>query len=420
MAYEDDYGGIDLLSMGLAPTEQDKANALMRAVRKQPALTMPSQAPMQQPPVPEMAAPLSQSEQLRQQISAKMAERPDEAALLEMAKRRQEQADRAELRGLELQTLGGERLAPYGGQLLKQAMAAQAPMEIPGGWGTVEGGQVVWNPMKQREAELGHLETQLRGAEAAEARTASAAERRALQQEQLQAKRENAEQQAQLRRDLAAGRAEPVPSLQHIGVTPAGETVSYNPKTGQNVISTAEGPKPYSGPMLSQATLDKQATAVQEAMASSRRTSDLLARVRENPRAFGGMASLAPYTGTFAGARITEKNLSPAERAVRNDVLREAAQVVNDLYGAALSAGEEKRASAFVPNPQDPPEVVMDKLQAAMRWANSKSSMYGTGVRGAAEARMGGTPAAAPAAPAEPAPTPAPATSGRRTVTVKY
>lgn len=268
--------------------------------------------------------------------------------------------------GMTLQAMGGESLSPLGGVVFKQALGDP-------------------EAMAQRRQQRLESQAKLQELMAHDVETA----------EERKRANEAADLSKQMLFALKAGTPEKGSRLQHLGATPNGEIVSYNPDGGGLTVNG----KPYTGPVMSQATLDKQATAIQTAMASGARSKSLLAQVQANPRAFGGIAALSGLTGQFAGQRILEKNLTPQERQVRGAVLREAAGIINDLYGAALTANEEKRASGFVSNPSDPPEIIMDKLMAAISWADSKANQYGAQMRGTAERRGGGAPGGARTGP---------------------
>jgi hypothetical protein len=343
-----------------------RQHALASLVRQQPALAAPSSG-VDSPRTTAAYAktggvvPPGTSADTYARIQARLGVRPETQPLIDYAKQRQDRSKMDMLMGLALSAKGGESLAPTGGHILQQALKESKDYEIPGGWGTVTDQGVVWNPEKLQESEIAKL-TSIYG---------------------MQLKAEQAKEIA----DLRAGSKSPHP-LQHLATTPGGETVSYDPNTGQNVIMRDGKAMPYTGPVMSQASLDKQAEVAQKAISSVNRMEYLVGRVKSNPRAFGGLSSLAPYTGSWAGTRLVAKQLSPQEQQVRGEVLREAASLVNELYGAALSAGEATRAGGFVPDAGDPPDVVMNKLHAGINWAKMKSQEHGSGVLSAAQARQ--------------------------------
>lgn len=197
---------------GLLPGEMDEQDALVRAVRGQPALAMPSQGiarrPVPQAPAPAAADPRQQSTDALMQASKLASQMPDISSLTEMAQQRQEQSGRTFAAGLALSGLGGEAFQPAGGQVLRQALAQAAPYDVPGGWGTVEGGKFTANPFKQQEAQIGHLETQARIYESQAQHAATVEERRLAGIRADETRRELARQSDETRRmigGLAAG-----------------------------------------------------------------------------------------------------------------------------------------------------------------------------------------------------------------------
>jgi len=355
---------------------------LAALARQTPALTTPTSGVDKQPQrtrssyaVTTGGVPPGSAEATLAQINEKIGKRPEAGPLIDYARQRREQSNRDLMLALTLGAKGGEAFQPAAGHVLTQALKSGGDYEIPGGWGTVTDKGVVWNPEKQEQADLQRLTT--------------------IYAAQVRA--ENARAIA----DFKAGQGPRPRGLQHIGATPAGETVSFNQDDGQNYVVRGGKVQPYTGPVLSQATLDKQAEGAQKALAGVGRMEYLMQRVKQNPRAFGGLTSLAQYTGNWAGSRITAAQLSPQEQQVRGEVLREAAQVVNELYGAALSLGEQSRATGFVPDAGDTPDIVMNKLHAAVNWARMKSQEHGQGILNAAQARnQYGAPPPAAQAPA--------------------
>lgn len=281
-----------------------------------------------------------------------------------------------------LQALGGQEFAPWSGQILQQAIKARSPQEVPGGWGTIHQGQFTPNEYKQREAEVERL-----------TKTAALLEARANNADTLEQKEILAAQANEVRLEVAritgASKSDHV-NLQREGTTPSGEVVSFNPRTGGRTVNG----QPYNGPVMSQSALDKQAEAVQQSLGAIRALTSINDMVAKNPNAFGGVATLSSLTPQIIASRWQSAKLTPQEREVRALVMTQAAQVINDLYGAAVSAGEMGRAVTFVPTNLDDPVTVAVKLKAAMSWANSKASTYGGGVRGVAEARSGAAPGA--------------------------
>tara|TARA_R110002051_G_scaffold34904_2_gene77350 strand:- start:380 stop:1990 length:1611 start_codon:yes stop_codon:yes gene_type:complete len=75
--------------------------------------------------------------------------------------------------------------------------------------------------------------------------------------------------------------------------------------------------------------------------------------------------------------RFSPESLSPRERdylkrftRYRRDLGEYSAKSVNELFGAALSAGESKRADSFLPKDGDSPTQVYEKLRGAQQYAS--------------------------------------------------
>jgi hypothetical protein len=365
-----------------------KQQVMANAVRRRSPVSTPSSAvetPLPQPGANPNAPMQSgdyrdQAFALLKQASESTPDQADVNALREHALARDEDAKRQLLAGMALSMKGGQSLAPLGESMLRSALAAGAPEKFGGG--LVAGGQFIADPEVTAQRRAQRLETQAKIYESMAQHADSVEQRRAA-----------AQAAADLRRDLAQNRS---PRLQRAGMTPTGQAVSFDPSTGDTLV----GGQSYSGPVMSQAEIDKRTGTIMEAQAGAQRANNLLEKVKAYPRAFGGIPGLAQYTGPYASARIVLNNLSPEERQVRMQVLQDAAMVIHDLYGSALTAGEERRADTFAVKPTDPPEIIMDKLQTASAWANNHANTYGALLRGAADARRGAPgQASAPGAP---------------------
>jgi muramidase (phage lysozyme) len=256
---------------------------------------------------------------------------------------------------------GDKRVSGLGEALYKDSMAARGPQRLGDqGWIT-ENGQVIKSPFAEEAGEQSRQDRAL-------SLSLSTANANTLRRMQL----ENTFTQA--------------------GFTPDGQPIVTN-KTGQNytITQTPNGPSysPHSGPVIPKATFDKNVQDAQALNASASRSDAILQQVDANPDAFGIVASGVAKLPQFAQGRAADLVLSPQAMQVRTNVLRQAAQEISDLYGAALSMGEQARANTFIPNSDDPPPVVIAKLKSARDWAASKASVYGAGVNREAGARSG-------------------------------
>lgn len=405
------YNALPARGMANAPEEGNIfTNVAAGASSSMPTtgLQIPQQPAPQQQPAQRQALPMAlaartvvpgaataaahqQALDMALQAINRQTQQPDMTAQIDANMRRANAASNDIGPALMMQSLGGQEFAPFSGHVLEQAIKARQPEEVPGGWGTIHRGQFTANEYKQREAEVERL-----------TKTAVVLEQRAHNADTLEQKEiltaeanELKWQIAQMKESGSGG-----VHLQREGTTPDGRLVVFHPTGPLAGKRTVDGVV-YNGPVMGQGALDKQAEVVQKALGSINSLKGIDAMVAANPNAFGGVATLSSLTPQIIAARWQSAKLTPQEREVRALVMTQAAQVINDLYGAAVSAGEMGRAVTFVPTNLDDPLTVSVKLKAAMAWANSKSSEYGQQVRGTAEQRMGaaggGGGAAAPA-----------------------
>ena len=377
MLYDDYEAGLDAaLAYRGAPGQQARAAALRRQQRPISTPSSGVETPAPQPGANPRAAPDYRSmalDALKQAGDLGEPSEEERGKLAEFARSRAEGSDRDLMLGLALQAKGGESLAPVGGMFLKRALAAQEPMKLGGGL-VMGSGEFIVDPEQAQSRRAQRLETRARIYESM-----------AQHADSVEQRREAANAAAELRRTIAEAKKDNL-HLQRAGTTPSGELVTFNPATGVQMVNG----QPYTGPVMSQAALDKQAQTVQEALSAGNRLRNLDQMVAQNPNAFGGVATLSQLTPQIVASRWQSARLTPEERQVRALVMQEAAQVINDLYGAAVSAGEMGRANTFVPTGLDNPETVAIKLKAAQSWAASKAAQYGRQVQGTAQARMGG------------------------------
>ena len=256
---------------------------------------------------------------------------------------------------------GDKRMHGVGAALMKDASAARGPMEVEGGY-MLPDGSFIENPIAATNREENRQNRALQLAVS----SAQAAQNKRLQNEA---------------------------SFQQTGYTPQGQQIVTN-RTGMNYV-LSQGPNgepvytPYSGAAIPKTTWDKNVQTAQEAGASADRSDKIIKQVEDNPDAFSATAGAITYLPQFLQGRAAKMFLDKDAMKTRTDVLRNAAMEINQLYGAALSVGEQARAATFVPDAKDPPEVVLQKLQAAREWAKTTAKQYGTGVTNAANARTG-------------------------------
>jgi hypothetical protein len=336
----------------------------------------------------------------------------DTSALQAFARQQGQAGEQAMLNALAAQ-YAGENFQPVQAQFLKRAAAASEPMRLGAGMLTPDG-QYIKDPFAARDARRASVERQAMALERqVEAQTRDERDRQDrlrqqdiandFRQQGLSLQQRIAEMRAA---DKAGGQ---VGSFSPAGFTPQGQQVVTNTKSGVSYLLSVQPDgtpnyTPYQGPMIPKATFDKEVTAAGDLSAVARRASTLVEMVESNPDAFGlRSAAVATMPGAVQGYAAKAVGLTPQQLEARSTVLRQAAQEINELYGAALSMGEQARANTFLPNPSDPPEMLISKLKAARDWAQTQVGRYSSGVQGAAKARSGDAPGSAGAGGLTPA-----------------
>jgi hypothetical protein len=336
----------------------------------------------------------------------------DTSALQAFARQQGQAGEQSMLNALAAQ-YAGESFQPVQAQFLKRAAAATEPMKIGGGMLT-PAGEFIKDPFAARDARRASVERQAMALERqVEAQTRDERDRQDrlrqqdiandFRQQGLSLQQRIAEMRAA---DKAGGQ---VGSFSPAGFTPQGQQVVTNTKSGVSYLLSVQPDgtpnyTPYQGPMIPKATFDKEVTAAGDLSAVARRASTLVEMVESNPDAFGlRSAAVAAMPGAVQGYAAKAVGLTPEQLEARSTVLRQAAQEINELYGAALSMGEQARANTFLPNPSDPPEMLISKLKAARDWAQTQVGRYSSGVQGAAKARSGDAPGSAGAGGLTPA-----------------
>ena len=196
------------------------------------------------------------------------------------------------------------------------------------------------------------------------------------------------------------------------GFTPDGRQVVTNTKSGVSYLLDLKPDgtpsyTPYGGAAVPKATFEKQTVEAQEAHGGAQRADALIGAVQASPEAFGLKAAMVgSLPGPLQGWAGGLARLTPEQQQLRAQVTRDASMELNRIYGAAQSAGELARASAWAPNATDPLESIINKLTAARDWERGRTKAFGPGVERAARQRSGGAtgawetpPATAPAGP---------------------
>lgn len=314
---------------------------------------------------------------------------PDLSQLQAFAKQRGEQGDRSMLTALAAQ-FAGESFAPVQEQLLKKAAAARDPLKMGSGMITAEG-QYIKDPEAAQNKKAEFLLQQARMYEGL-AQTAETKEKEAVyraQQDRFmnEIRAMNAQTARMSAGNGAAGNFAPT------GFTPSGDNIVTNSKNGLSYIVKV-GPDglptytPFQGAAIPKASYEKQITEAGGLAGSAFNADRLIKQVEGNPGSFGLRgAAVSSLPGGVQGYAAKAVELTPAQMAIRANVLRDAALEINQLYGAALSMGEDARAKTFIPDAKDPPETVIIKLKAARDWANAKLGAMPQGVQNATGAR---------------------------------
>lgn len=316
---------------------------------------------------------------------------PNTSALQEYARQRGEQGNAAMLNALAAQ-FAGESFAPMQAHFLKKAAAAQDPMKLSGGILTAEG-KFLKDPFAEQDKKANmllqlarHYEQMATTAETAQQRADALRERQAIQDQFRMLT-------LQIQQDRAAQGQ--VGAFHPTGFTPAGESVVTNTKNGLNYLIKVDQNgvptyTPYQGPAIPKASQEKMIVDASNLGGRAFNADMLIKKVESNPDAFGLRgATVGAVPGAFQGYVSKAVGLTPEQMKVRSDVLRQAAMEINELYGAALSLGEQARADSFIPNAKDPPETVINKLKAARDWAQSKLGTMPQGVQSAVSGRSG-------------------------------
>ena len=355
---------------------------------------------------------------VQQELADLEGKEVDISALQDFARQQGEAGQSAMLNALAAQ-FAGDNFQPVQAQFLKRAAAASDPMKLGGGMLTPQG-QFIKDPFAARDSRRTALERQALGLEKMagdEEKATRDREDRLARQEQarldaLARDAQSAEfrrlglglqqQGLDLRRIMTERGSSQPGSFSPAGFTPQGQQVVTNTKSGVNYLLNLQPDgtpsyTPYQGAMIPKATFDKEVSAAGDLSAIAARADQLVKKVEDNPNAFGlRSAAVAAVPGAMQGYAAKAVGLTPAQLEARSTVLRQAAQEINELYGAALSMGEQARANTFLPNPSDPPEMLISKLKAARDWAKAQTNRYSPAVTNAATQRAGG---GAPAAP---------------------
>ena len=166
------------------------------------------------------------------------------------------------------------------------------------------------------------------------------------------------------------GGASGLGKVQLKGMTLDGKQVVFSPTTAKSYVLNEDGThSAYTGEVVPFAQSAKPALAAEEMSRAVPKMDRVIESVKNNPEAFGVTPALASILPNALGSRITAASLTPEQLQTRNRVMREAAVLIHQIYGAALSRGEEARANTWAVSPTDDFDMTMSKLTSARAYA---------------------------------------------------
>lgn len=289
---------------------------------------------------------------------------------------------------------GDQGFGEVGGEVLRQAVTARTPRVTERGTADPLRGTFTYSPDYLREKDEAELKNLERASAAVRGNRQSQLDAAAERRERDREKFENQKELRVLMRSLGGGGGGG--SFSPAGFTPDGRRTVVNSKTGlEYVVGTGPNDQPtytpVTGPTTPKATFDKAVVDAQEGLAAAARADRLLKAVQGNPGAFGmAGAAVSVLPGVMQGRAGQALGLTAEQRKLRAQVTRDASMELKEIYGAAQSAGELARASAWAPNSGDDFDDVINKLEAARNWALESAQSKGVGVQRAAQGRSGG------------------------------
>lgn len=224
---------------------------------------------------------------------------------------------------------------------------------------------------------------------------------RASQAERLDAQRQIAQMQIEGRKETAqlvaslkaSGGNDSKPDMRFIDTVdadgnPVKQVVDMNAvKPGDTFGKPAKAPT-------------KAEEAVKKAMAAPGQIDQIMKEAESNKEAFGIVPAATTMLPNIVGSRLMSKVLTPDQQKARVKVQTQAAKVIHDVYGAALSRNEAFRAEGWAPDPRDDYESTMRKLQGAKEYSQMLAGENG-GSPAAPAAPSGGGDKLSPAEQAE-------------------
>ncbi|MEK9894822.1 MAG: hypothetical protein VW518_00165 [Burkholderiaceae bacterium] len=312
--------------------------------------------------------------------------KPDLEAIRSYAMQQGQQADHSMLNALAAQ-YAGERFDPFQAQMLKRSAKGREPVKVGDMGMMTTSGQFIADPTYDQGKRAEFLLQQAKAYETLAQNAQNTQDRLAAQAMQNSLMNQYRQDSLEVRRNNDR------PSYSVSGVTPDGQQVVTNSRNGLSTIATP-GPNgtvthtPYTGSIVPKANYDKNVQAVQDALVNVERADALIKKVEDNPDAFGYLAGAISALPSAVQGRAGELMLDDETLGIRADILRQAAMEISDLYGAALSLGEQARADQFIVNKYDSPTVIIEKLRAARDYVAKSAQKFGPGALGTARQRL--------------------------------
>lgn len=287
---------------------------------------------------------------------------------------------------------GNQGLADVGGQVLKQALANRQVKYTDHGTYDPLTGEFNYSPDYLQERDAGMMQQAL-------GHQAQGYMQWNETQSRNQQKAEAAQQHAQLLvalKGMGNGNSQ-ANKFHPAGYAPDGTPVVTNAQDGMQYSAAfdAQGKPsytPFQGTYTPTHEWEKNVAQSSDNLASAGRIDLLLGQIAQHQKAFGARGSVvSALPAAMQGLGANAMGLSQDDITARASMMRQASLELNHLYGAAVSSHEEARANTFLPNANDPPEMIVAKLQAARDWAKSNAAQSGAGVAGAAAGRGAGT-----------------------------
>ena len=204
---------------------------------------------------------------------------------------------------------------------------------------------------------------------------------RATQAERLAAQKEIAQMQIEGRKEVAGLVASLRPAPDRAPKT----QIAYGPDGKGYLVDMATGEQRPLGEIGKPAKAPTKAEeAVKKAMAAPGQIDQIMKEAESNKEAFGIIPAATTMLPNIVGSRLMSKVLTPDQQKARIKVQTQAAKVIHDVYGAALSRNEAFRAEGWAPDPRDDYDSTMRKLQGAKEYSQMLAG------------ENGGSPAAPP------------------------